>query len=70
VTTEQAPAQRYAYRCDGDVGDVKCDYSVEYEDMERVRVDARRHRVADHREEDVDPQALDALIVMQAADHA
>jgi hypothetical protein len=58
------------YQCDGDVGDVKCDYSVAHEDMEAVRVEARRHRVADHREEDVDPQVLDALIVTQAVDHA
>ena len=70
MTSGRVPAERYVYRCDGDIGDVKCDYSVEHEDMEAVRVEARRHRVADHREEDIDAGVLDALITQQAVDHA
>ena len=55
----------YRYKCD--FGDVNCDYSVQHEDMEAVRVEARRHRVADHRQEDFDPHMWNPMIEMERA---
>jgi hypothetical protein len=63
VSNEKSEGMVYRYKCDA--GDVNCEYSVEHEDMEEVRNQARIHRLGDHRPEDFDPAMWNPLIELE-----
>ena len=65
MATEHGEHLLYRYKCDA--GDVNCDYSVEHEDMEEVRNEARIHRLAEHRQEDFDPMMWNPVIEQEYA---
>jgi hypothetical protein len=56
--------QRYTYKCAGH-GDIQCDFELTSEDPEEVRLAVADHYRDVNREEDYDPQAVDALLEMQ-----
>lgn len=69
MTSEQQEKQQsYSYRC-ADYGRVDCGYEYASEDADEFRSNLQKHYEEDpHRPEDWDPDAIDALIVMQAVE--
>jgi predicted small metal-binding protein len=63
MTSEQKRSA-YQYRCT-DYGRVDCDFEHETADADELRAKVRDHIHDMHRPEDFDPEALEALIMMQ-----
>jgi hypothetical protein len=66
MTTDEQK-RRYAYDC-AEQGRVDCDFKHATDDPDDMRLKVRDHYDHVHRPEDYDPEAIEALIVMQAVE--
>ncbi len=65
MTTDEQ--KRYAYACT-EHGRVDCDFKHMSDDPDDMRLKVRDHWDHVHRPEDYDPEAVEALIVMQSVE--
>lgn len=65
MTTDEQ--KRYEYDCT-EQGRVDCDFKHTTDDPDGMRLKVRDHWDRIHRPEDYDPEAIEALIVMQSVE--